>query len=1205
MHENFGIIATQNPNKGAFANKRQELGIGFLSRFQKINFPNFSESELIDIAKGLAEQNGYKGNIDILKDIVRFHMNWQEETNSVDDVQCFTIREIEGVIRALAQPPKNSTDPEAENKNIYDTIMTIYGARYTKEKKEKLKQRLKDYETLKNLQPSELTLPKEFPHCFSNKNLCEVVYSVLFSLKNERHSIIAGNDESGITQVARWCAECFNRMNNKNEKQNVNNNVNCLCLCTKNLQCSDLIGQTKPCPKKDNSDSNEILKFIPGFLVEAIEKGMTVVLDCINEANATVGERLNGLLDKKNNEAENYFDLPENTEKQKIPINPNFRMICTCNINHIKDMSPAFVNRFDVIVLENQLENLNDNELEKLISNIFVSFDRIPEKKIKNEEEENEEESAKNKLIKRIEKKENTIEDVKENKDKIIQKEQEFLINKKDMINKIITKIKILPENKDDKNKSQEYPHLRTISAISRFCYGINKLIKYFKNEKYSKDNIKEDDIINTVFEMIFREDSEKIEIGESIKKSLLKELIEENERKMKGEKKDKCEQYFFEKSESLEKFVLEVYISSLINLYLCVVSPPGSGKTTAARAIAEIRAIILKGKDEIPFYIHTHHSSTKPNDFYGTTTISESEIIFKEGSLTLAIKEGAVYIADEFNISSELNMKSVTPVLEQTFNQDLIIPGIEKKVSIDPDFFFIICQNDVGTFGRNELPDKIKIKLRTFQYPKQTKEEIEEICSKKNKSLYEENEKEKLEDIEARYCGHFMIEVQKITSQSWSLRDISKIFLRLRNQIRLKDEFQNIGTPVNLLFYALSSISESSDDEKRKKDELAGKLIKLLEDIFKERSNSETLKKILDDKPILDDQKKGQNIYYYITKDKSKILLKVVRKKDKNDIKKFEKYKNLPNLLECLFKMKLSNNDEPLLLSGPTCYKTFAAKMILEKADVVSLNQESTIPQLLGASFFYPPKEDKKFCLRLLCEILQIGNKEQKVQSVEEWDKNKDSILKEIKDKMPSNDNPFYVAVSQLKKKLFSEEKMNERSLINMEIEFKPGLILSAILNKKSLILKDMPQVKTIVLERFNELFSGSHNLTLVEDIPGTLTTKENKELRNFNKDFRVIATCKPGDELKLSEALLSRFTVISCEKYNDNEEKVVLKNSIKEKKDKEKEEFIDELNSYIKDFNLNHRLNCLRITKQLDILFPNDHKKNLKLSVYILKKG
>lgn len=41
--------------------------------------------------------------------------------NSFNDVQCFTIREIEGVIREMTQ-----------NKNIYDTIMTIYGARYQK-----------------------------------------------------------------------------------------------------------------------------------------------------------------------------------------------------------------------------------------------------------------------------------------------------------------------------------------------------------------------------------------------------------------------------------------------------------------------------------------------------------------------------------------------------------------------------------------------------------------------------------------------------------------------------------------------------------------------------------------------------------------------------------------------------------------------------------------------------------------------------------------------------------------------------------------------------------------------------------------------------------------------------------------------------------------------------------------------------------------
>ncbi len=416
MHKYFGIIATQNPNKGAFANKRQELGIGFLSRFQKINFPNFTKEELMDIAKGLAKQNNFKGSENILTDIVSFHMEWQEETNLVDDVRCFTIREIEGIIRALSQ-----------NKNIYDTIMTVYGARYQRKIKNQLKDKLKNYETLKNLNPSPLNLPEDFPHCYKNDNLCETVASVLFSLTNERHAIIVGEDESGITQVARWCAECFNKMMNKAQ---MNQKIeNCLCLCTKNLQCSDLIGQTKPCPNNDKSKKNEILKFIPGFLVEAIKQGKTVVLDCINEANATVCERLNGLLDKKNNENEEYFDLPENTEKLKISINKNFRIICTCNINNIKDMSPAFVNRFDVIVLENQLEKLNDSQISQLIANLFISFERIPKK-------QKEENNYKKKEILYIEEDNNEENEEAEIKNANDNNEQNLILNIEEILNK-------------------------------------------------------------------------------------------------------------------------------------------------------------------------------------------------------------------------------------------------------------------------------------------------------------------------------------------------------------------------------------------------------------------------------------------------------------------------------------------------------------------------------------------------------------------------------------------------------------------------------------------------------------------------------------------------------------------------------------------------------------------------------------------------
>ena len=59
-------------------------------------------------------------------------------------------------------------------------------------------------------------------------------------------------------------------MNNENQES-------CLCLYTKNLQCSDLIGQTKPCPKNDKSNNKKIFKFKQGLLVEALEKGRMVV----------------------------------------------------------------------------------------------------------------------------------------------------------------------------------------------------------------------------------------------------------------------------------------------------------------------------------------------------------------------------------------------------------------------------------------------------------------------------------------------------------------------------------------------------------------------------------------------------------------------------------------------------------------------------------------------------------------------------------------------------------------------------------------------------------------------------------------------------------------------------------------------------------------------------------------------------------------
>ena len=134
------------------------------------------------------------------------------------------------------------------------------------------------------------------------------------------------------------------------------------------------------------------------------------------------------------------------------------------------------------------------------------------------------------------------------------------------------------------------------------------------------------------------------------------------------------------------------------------------------------------------------------------------------------------------------------------------------------------------------------------------------------------------------------------------------------------------------------------------------------------------------------------------------------------------------------------------------------------------------------------------------------------------------------------------------------------------MKLEFKQGLFLSAILSGKK--LSNLP---TEVLERFNELFSDQHSLTIPEDIYNTFTSKNKKELSNFENrfhKFRVIATCPTGYSSKLSEAALSRFTVIAVDEYSEKEQKFVLKENFIKNQDIN-DNFLQHIITFISRFN------------------------------------
>ena len=176
-----------------------------------------------------------------------------------------------------------------------------------------------------------------------------------------------------------------------------------------------------------------------------------------------------------------------------------------------------------------------------------------------------------------------------------------------------------------------------------------------------------------------------------------------------------------------LRNYIAVLHACKIANIHLCVYGPPGAGKTSGTRAFGRI---ISKEPDKrFDFEMHSFHAGTKPNHYYGTTTLKEGKIYYKNGTLTNSLINGYLFIADELNLSSISNINALAPALELNLNHKIYFPGIEEPILIHPNFFFVVCQNEVGTIGRNTLPPNIIKRFKEIFYPPQQIEDIAQIC--------------------------------------------------------------------------------------------------------------------------------------------------------------------------------------------------------------------------------------------------------------------------------------------------------------------------------------------------------------------------------------------------------------------------------------------------------------------------------------------
>ena len=893
MNKNFILVATQNPRIEGFTNQREELSQKFLSRFTLVEFPPFEIEELRIIARGIAEKENYK-KMDIVEQISNFHYQWvYKEKESKSSPQCFTIRDISSAIKliSIGQEP-------------YDAVICFYGSRYRGKNFDYFMELLKkNYTPLYKDLNLILELPSDFPKCYSNYSLKKAFYFAKIAKMIGRHLLIIGKEGIGITQVAKWISLYFTPKEKKKE--------NFIFIFSPETTISDMIG--KFIPKGDISDSTSgIFEWRNGPLTMAVKEGYSGVFDNINLAPAKIIESLNGLLDLKDTNEDYYFEIPQNIYEPKIKIHKDFLFVATCSIDQIDKLSPAFLNRFTVINLDDQLAEASEDQEKEAIKCLMGS-----------------ESSDKN--------------------------------------NEIIQYVhKIYKENN------------LNMSSLSKF---IKAIVRLFSIIGYP-ENIEE--IVLYMRDLILTKKN-GIDIPSIIQKEA-NSIFEKNEQLSIEER------FYFKNSPNLRNLMTNLYVCSECRIPVCLVGSTGLGKTSMARAFSE-----FVRKEYATLY--SFHIETQLNDLFGVFNFEAGKLIIKEGPLVKSMEKGQIFIADEFNLAEETVLQAITIALEPSEeNSTFLVTDIGKKITRKDSFFFIACQNDLSTSGRRKLPKIIQKRLRTFEYPspmiKDLQSSIEEMTrfEKKNDSEFNINEDFPLK------IANFMFKLNELNIPEigkWSMRDIRKLYRRLTKQQIKGPSYFNITIEHQIIFYILGSIAGRIEEKLLIYDKIC-ETLKSTFDVNEELINK--IRNCIESKPRMIEIKKKK----FLVKGDSQKTLEDKKKNEK--LKKFtnaigeagilldiniEDKIDLSSLYETLFYILFSDYKEPLLLCGPSGYKSKLAKIISPAASIINFYPEISNSQLIGNVSIVINYKAKEYYLEQICKICKI----------EKLSKLKDKLKEQLKD--------------------------------------------------------------------------------------------------------------------------------------------------------------------------------------------------------------
>ena len=129
-----------------------------------------------------------------------------------------------------------------------------------------------------------------------------------------------------------------------------------------------------------------------------------------------------------------------------------------------------------------------------------------------------------------------------------------------------------------------------------------------------------------------------------------------------KYKKKRFEEESFYIDSQSIKDLLVNMYICMISKINACLVGKTGIGKTHLARTFSKI----FRGENEynITNILFIFNSESTLENLYGTFAFEGGNTIIVEGPLYKTMKEGLIFIADEFILVEESIIQSLTNIL-------------------------------------------------------------------------------------------------------------------------------------------------------------------------------------------------------------------------------------------------------------------------------------------------------------------------------------------------------------------------------------------------------------------------------------------------------------------------------------------------------------------------------------------------------------